>query len=100
MSTLNASATLKKQSVPASPAPAGIIVYRLMKDGVQVAGAQAAVGGTGPSFSNVADGTYTVEAQAKAMDGSFIGDVATSAPITVVNMAEVDVPDVVSVTLG
>lgn len=96
MSTVNVSITTKKQSVPASPVASGVMVYALLKDGVQVAGAQ---GGLSTSFANVADGTYSVKVQAKAMDGSPLGASAMSDPFTVVNMVDADVPDVVSVAL-
>lgn len=99
MATVVASFTLKKQSVPASPAASNNIRCYLRQGETVLQTVTATPAVPSATFTSVADGEYTVAAQRISMSLTPIGDLAVSAPFTVVNMAEVDVPDVVSVTL-
>jgi hypothetical protein len=99
MATVIVSITLKKQAVPANPPAASAIRYQLLKDGALVEHAFVALPDVQATFLNVADGTYTVMAQRLNNLNTPVGDAAESAPFTVVNTTEIDVPDVVSVTI-
>jgi hypothetical protein len=98
MTTVTASITTKKQTVPATPAASGNVRYQLMQGTSVVASVTGNL--TSPaSFSNVADGDYTVSAQRMSMLNQPIGDAAVSPGFTVVNVAEIDVPNAVTVSV-
>jgi hypothetical protein len=99
MSTVSVSITLKSQSVPANPPATPTIRYQLRQDGVPVDQVDVGLPATEASFLNVQDGTYTVTAQRLNNLNTPVGDSATSDPFTVVNTTEIDVPDIVSVTI-
>jgi hypothetical protein len=99
MATVSVTFTLKKQSVPASPAASGNIKCYLKQADTVLQTVTALVSAPQCSFPNVADGDYTVAAQRMSMSNTPLGDMAVSSPFTVVNMAQVDVPDIVSVAL-
>jgi hypothetical protein len=99
MATVAVSLTLRKQSVPASPAASGNIKCYLKQGETVLQTVTALVSAPQCTFPSVADGDYTVAAQRMSMSNTPLGDLAVSAPFTVVNMAEIDVPDVVSVAM-
>jgi hypothetical protein len=99
MATVAVTFTLKKQSVPAAPAASGNVKCYLKQGETVLQTVTTAVSALTASFPNVADGDYTVALQRMSMSNTPLGDMAVSAPFTVVNMALVDVPDVVSVAL-
>lgn len=100
MSTITVNITLKKQSVPSSPAASGNIRYQLVNSGGSVVDTKTVgISFLQATFTGVADGTYTVVAQRMSMDNTPIGDALASDPFTVVNMTETDVPGTMTVTL-
>lgn len=99
MATVNVSITLKKQTVPADPPASSTIRYQLRQGSTVVDQQDAGLPGVSVSFSNVADGTYTVSAQRLNNLIAPIGDAAVSDPFIVVNTTEIDVPDVLAVTM-
>lgn len=99
MATVNVTFTTKKLTVPATVNPQ-IIAMKLLKNGVTQAGFNVPANATGGSFPDVPDGTYTTSAQALSNQGEPMGTPSESDPFTVVNTHEVDVPDVVTVTVG
>lgn len=99
MATVNVSITLKQQTVPVDPPATAVIRYQLLKDGALVDHAFIALPDVQATFLNVAGGSYTVMAQRLNNENTPIGDSATSAPFTVVNTTNIDVPDIVSVAM-
>lgn len=99
MSTVNFSITLKKQSVPANPAASANVRYQLMQGATVKDTKTVGLPTVSGSFLNVADGDYTIVAQRMSMLNQPIGDSITSAPFTVVNMTEIDVPDAMNVAV-
>lgn len=100
MADINVTITTKKQSLPASPAAGFNNKWTLLHGTVAVASQTLGTQALTATFTGVADGDYTVSVQRLAMDGSTpLGTPAVSAPFTVVNMALVDVPDMVTVGL-
>lgn len=94
--------TTKKQNVPTLPAASNTIVLKLMQAGVATPKLTANIQlpNLTATFSNVADGDYTVVAQRINMQGQPIGDSATSEMFNVTNTADIDVPETVNVTLS
>jgi hypothetical protein len=102
MATVNVTFTTQKLAVPATLQPSSIVNLRLKQGGTLLQIVNAALPGVSGSFANVADGTYTVEAQRITIAAQNIGEPAVSEPFTVVNnpTVEIDVPAVVNVVIG
>lgn len=99
MATVNVSITLKTQAVPVNPPAASTIRYKLLQSGTPVGQVDVGLPAVNATFNNVADGTYTVSAQRLNNLNTPIGASAESQPFTVVNTTDIQVPDVVSVTI-
>ncbi len=99
MATVNITFTTKKQALPSSPPASGNIRVQLIQAGLVKATQNSGVAAPTASFTGVADGDYTVAVQRMDMQNLPMGSPAVSASFTVVNTTEVDVPDVVSVSV-
>lgn len=99
MATIQVNFTLKKQSVPADPPASGTLVAQLMQGSVVKDQKIVDLGNLPTQFENVANGDYTVVAQTRSMANTFFGPLRSSPTISVVNMTEVDVVDIITVSL-
>jgi hypothetical protein len=102
---VNASVTTKQQSVPANPAASLNLRFKLFSAifGNPFTQEQiATLPNKSVTFTGVPDGSYVIQAQRmSAADPNVgIGAVAESAAVNVVNPVDLEVPDVMSVTLG
>lgn len=97
MSTVIVTVATQSQSFPAGTVPAGIVISL---SGGAIAPQTITAAPYSASFSDVAPGTYTANAQAVAADGSALGAAAVSAEFTVAAPVMVDVPSTVSIQVN
>jgi hypothetical protein len=100
MPNFNIKFTTKKQTVPAAAGASRNVQINVMKGADVVRTANVLLPSTAIVFPPLADGTYVVHAQLLTSTNEPIGEAAVSEPVTVVNMIEIDVPDVVTVTIA
>lgn len=100
MPNVSVNFTTKKQTVPAAAGVSRSFQVSLMNGDQVVSSTKVTLPASSALFPPPPDGTYVAKAQPLTTDNQPFGDPAVSEPFTVVNTVEVDVPDIVTVTLG
>jgi hypothetical protein len=100
MTTVNVNFTTRKQTVPANSGATPNVLVSLMRGEQVAASGVVQLPAVSTTFTSVPDGIYVVKAQCLTGMNEPVGDAAVSEEFAVVNTVEIDVPDVVTVTLG